>query len=46
MTGMAGHEPMTVTDAVWTGVFEDVLLGTVRGVRAPSPISSTVAGRS
>ena len=37
MTGMAGHEPMTVTDAVWTGVFEDVLLGTVRAVRAALP---------
>jgi NAD(P)-dependent dehydrogenase (short-subunit alcohol dehydrogenase family) len=37
MTGMTGHEPMTVTDAVWTGVFEDVLLGTVRAVRAALP---------
>jgi 3-oxoacyl-[acyl-carrier protein] reductase len=37
MTGMAGHDPMTVSDAVWTGVFEDVLLGTVRAVRAALP---------
>jgi NAD(P)-dependent dehydrogenase (short-subunit alcohol dehydrogenase family) len=37
MTGLTGHEPMTVTDAVWTEVFEDVLLGTVRAVRAALP---------
>jgi NAD(P)-dependent dehydrogenase (short-subunit alcohol dehydrogenase family) len=37
MTGLMGHEPMTATDAVWTEVFEDVLLGTVRVVRAALP---------
>jgi len=37
MTGMIGHEPASVSDDRWTAFFEDVLLGTVRAVRAAVP---------
>jgi len=37
LTGMIGHEPATVADDRWTAFFEDVLLGTVRAVRAALP---------
>ena len=37
MTGVSGHEPLTIGDSAWTAVFNDVLLGTVRVVRATLP---------
>jgi len=36
-TGVIGHEPLDIPDDAWTDVFEDVLLGTVRVVRAALP---------
>jgi 3-oxoacyl-[acyl-carrier protein] reductase len=37
MTGVIGHEPLDIADDAWTAVFDDVLLGTVRVVRAALP---------
>lgn len=36
-TGVIGHEPLDIADDEWTAVFDDVLLGTVRAVRAALP---------
>lgn len=37
MTGVIGHDPLTIDDAAWTAAFDDVMLGTVRSVRASLP---------
>jgi NAD(P)-dependent dehydrogenase (short-subunit alcohol dehydrogenase family) len=37
MTGVIGHEPLTIDDAAWSAAFDDVMLGTVRSVRASLP---------
>jgi len=36
-TGVLGHETFDIADDAWTAVFDDVLLGTVRVVRAALP---------
>jgi len=36
-TGVLGHRPLDMPDAEWTAAFDDVLLGTVRVVRAALP---------
>jgi 3-oxoacyl-[acyl-carrier protein] reductase len=37
MTGVMGHQPLEMPDDDWTAAFDDVLLGTVRVVRAALP---------
>jgi 3-oxoacyl-[acyl-carrier protein] reductase len=44
MTGVIGHEPMTIDDEAWKAVFDDVMLGTVRTVRAALPHMPTPGG--
>jgi NAD(P)-dependent dehydrogenase (short-subunit alcohol dehydrogenase family) len=36
-TGLAGHQPSDAPDEVWDEAFQDVLMGTVRAVRAVVP---------
>jgi NAD(P)-dependent dehydrogenase (short-subunit alcohol dehydrogenase family) len=36
-TGLAGHQPADAPDEVWDEAFQDVLMGTVRAVRATVP---------
>jgi 3-oxoacyl-[acyl-carrier protein] reductase len=36
-TGLHGHVPLSVPDEEWTATFEDVVMGTVRAVRAILP---------
>ncbi|MHB8467097.1 MAG: SDR family NAD(P)-dependent oxidoreductase [Acidimicrobiales bacterium] len=43
-TGVTGHEPLDVPDEAWSEVFDDVLLGTVRVVRAALPHLMTGGG--
>lgn len=37
-TGLAGHHPADAPEEVWEGAFQDVLMGTVRAVRATLPV--------
>lgn len=37
-TGLAGHQPADAPDEVWDEAFQDVLMGTVRAVRATLPV--------
>jgi 3-oxoacyl-[acyl-carrier protein] reductase len=37
-TGLAGHQPAGAPDAVWDEAFQDVLMATVRTVRAAVPV--------
>ena len=44
LTGISGHEPLDIPDDAWTSVFDDVLLGTVRVVRAALPFLTERGG--
>jgi 3-oxoacyl-[acyl-carrier protein] reductase len=37
-TGLAGHQPADAPEEVWDEAFQDVLMGTVRAVRATLPV--------
>jgi NAD(P)-dependent dehydrogenase (short-subunit alcohol dehydrogenase family) len=37
LTGLAGHEPIEIPDERWIEIFEDVMLGTTRVLRAALP---------
>ncbi|MCU1595639.1 MAG: bacC 3 [Frankiales bacterium] len=37
-TGLAGHQPADAPEEVWEEAFQDVLMGTVRAVRATLPV--------
>lgn len=43
-TGVIGHEPLDIPDDAWAAAFDDVLLGTVRVVRAVLPHLAESAG--
>jgi NAD(P)-dependent dehydrogenase (short-subunit alcohol dehydrogenase family) len=43
-TGVLGHDHLDVPDDVWSAAFDDVLLGTVRAVRAALPYLCATGG--